>query len=296
MIVNNFLKIILFILLFISDGFSVINTTPLSALAEQQMYNNNTLESKRSSDGVSNVKELNITKKRTFSITPYFGLSFIKQTFSYKGGGLAFSMYGDLIKRQQTEFGVSFDTYYNINKTFAISIGLSFGFSNLFASSSKGVDYYFDVDHYRWVDDEYFGLVKEITGNNRFTIEPLMEAVIPFHFKIMFNKYISIEPYAFIGINIVKIKNEAQYNNDEDTMNIEFIDDEILGHVAIIHPDSTESKKTIGLSTGAGINMLFFKERVIVGAEYKYLENKAYDTKFMVDTFSLKFAYRFHLF
>ena len=295
MIVNNFLKIILFILLFSGSGFSVINTTPLFALEEQQIHNN-TLESTRSSDVVSNAKELNANKKRSFSITPYFGLSFIKQTFSYNGGGLAFSMYGDFIKRQQTELGISFDTYYNINKTFAISIGLSFGFGNLFVSSSKGVDYFFDVDHYRWVDDEYFGLVKEITGNNRFTIQPLMEAVIPFHFKIMFNNYISIEPYAFIGINIVKIENEAQHNNHEDTTNMEIIEDEILGHVAIIYPTSTESKKTIGLSTGAGINMLFFKERVIVGAEYKYLENKAYNTKFMVDTFSLKFAYRFHLF
>ena len=295
MIVNNFLKIILFILLFSGSGFSVINTTPLFALEEQQIHNN-TLESTRSSDVVSNAKELNANKKRSFSITPYFGLSFIKQTFSYNGGGLAFSMYGDFIKRQQTELGISFDTYYNINKTFAISIGLSFGFGNLFVSSSKGVDYFFDVDHYRWVDDEYFGLVKEITGNNRFTIQPLMEAVIPFHFKIMFNKYISIEPYAFIGINIVKIENESQHNNHEDTTNMEIIEDEILGHVAIIYPTSTESKKTIGLSTGAGINMLFFKERVIVGAEYKYLENKAYNTKFMVDTFSLKFAYRFHIF
>ena len=295
MIVNNFLKIILFILLFSGSGFSVINTTPLFALEEQQIHNN-TLESTRSSDVVSNAKELNANKKRSFSITPYFGLSFIKQTFSYNGGGLAFSMYGDFIKRQQTELGISFDTYYNINKTFAISIGLSFGFGNLFVSSSKGVDYFFDVDHYRWVDDEYFGLVKEITGNNRFTIQPLMEAVIPFHFKIMFNKYISIEPYAFIGINIVKIENEAQHNNHEDTTNMEIIEDEILGHVAIIYPTSTERKKTIGLSTGAGINMLFFKERVIVGAEYKYLENKAYNTKFMVDTFSLKFAYRFHIF
>ena len=295
MIVNNFLKIILFILLFSGSGFSVINTTPLFALEEQQIHNN-TLESTRSSDVVSNAKELNANKKRSFSITPYFGFSFIKQTFSYNGGGLAFSMYGDFIKRQQTELGISFDTYYNINKTFAISIGLSFGFGNLFVSSSKGVDYFFDVDHYRWVDDEYFGLVKEITGNNRFTIQPLMEAVIPFHFKIMFNNYISIEPYAFIGINIVKIENEAQHNNHEDTTNMEIIEDEILGHVAIIYPTSTESKKTIGLSTGAGINMLFFKERVIVGAEYKYLENKAYNTKFMVDTFSLKFAYRFHIF
>ena len=296
MIVNNFLKIILFILLFIGSGFSVINTTLLSALEEQQIHSNNTLESTRSSDGISNVKESNTTKKRTFSITPYFGISFIKQTFSYNGGGLAGSIYDDLIERQQTELGLSFDTYYNINKTFAISIGLSFGFGNLFVSSSKGVDYYFDVYHYRWIYDEYFGFVREITGVNRFTIQPLMEAVIPFHFKIMFNKYISIEPYAFIGINIAKIKNEAQYEHNEDLMNIEFIDDEILGRVAIIHPDSTESKKIIGLSTGAGINMLFFKERVIVGAEYKYLENKAYDTKFMVDTFSLKFAYRFHLF
>ena len=184
MIVNNFLKIILFILLFSGSGFSVINTTPLFALEEQQIHNN-TLESTRSSDVVSNAKELNANKKRSFSITPYFGLSFIKQTFSYNGGGLAFSMYGDFIKRQQTELGISFDTYYNINKTFAISIGLSFGFGNLFVSSSKGVDYFFDVDHYRWVDDEYFGLVKEITGNNRFTIQPLMEAVIPFHFKIL---------------------------------------------------------------------------------------------------------------
>ena len=57
MIVNNFLKIILFILLFIGSGFSVINTTLLSALEEQQIHSNNTLESTRSSDVVSNAKE-----------------------------------------------------------------------------------------------------------------------------------------------------------------------------------------------------------------------------------------------
>ena len=87
--------------------------------------------------------------------------------------------------------------------------------------------------------------------------------------KIVFNRYFAIQPYATVGFNVVQRKFSFLHGN-YTTYNLP------NGGVVKLLNDTSSTTKTkinIGLSTGAGIELLIY-ERLSKGADYRHTVNQ----------------------
>ena len=87
--------------------------------------------------------------------------------------------------------------------------------------------------------------------------------------KIVFNRYFAIQPYATVGFNVVQRKFSFLHGN-YTTYNLP------NGGVVKLLNDTSSTTKTkinIGLSTGAGIELLIY-ERLSIGADYRHTVNQ----------------------
>ena len=87
--------------------------------------------------------------------------------------------------------------------------------------------------------------------------------------KIVFGKYFSLQPYAIVGFNVLQGK--------FGILNANYTIYSLMngGEVKLLNNTSSSAKTkiNIGLSTGAGIELLIY-ERLSIGAEYRHTFNQ----------------------